>query len=48
MVDKQIENAVIYQLMGESPVPYEDYIKCQISTSSLALVFGEELQIEIC
>ena len=41
-------NAVVYQLIGESPVSYEDYIKCQISTSSLALVFGEELKIEIC
>lgn len=41
-------NAIVYQLIGESPVSYEDYIKCQISTSSLALVFGEELKIEIC
>ena len=41
-------NAVVYQFIGESPVSYEDYIKCQISTSSLALVFGEELKIEIC
>lgn len=41
-------NAIIYQLIGESPVSYEDYVKCQISTSSLALVFGEELKIEIC
>lgn len=41
-------NAVVYPLIGESPVSYEDYIKTQISTSSLALVFGEELKIEIC
>lgn len=41
-------NAVIYQLIGKSPVSYEDYIKCQINTSSLTLVFGEELKIEIC
>ena len=41
-------NAVVYQLIGKSPVSYEDYIKCQISTPSLALVFGEELKIEIC
>ena len=41
-------NAVVYQLIGESPVSYEDFIKTQISTSSLALVFGEELKIEIC
>lgn len=41
-------NAVVYQLMGKLPLSYEDFIKTQINTSSLALVFGEELKIEIC
>lgn len=40
-------SAVIYQLIGKSLLSHEDYIKCQINTSSLALVFGEELKIEI-
>lgn len=40
-------NVLIYQLIGESPLSYEDYTKCQINASSLALVFGEELKIEL-
>lgn len=41
-------NAVIYQLVGKSPLSYEDYIECQINTPTLALEFGEELKIRIC